>query len=330
MFDRYLLTGATGFLGSWVVQELIAGSVPVRALVLPGDPLSALLPQRVEQTSGDVTDPASLTAFFRDAGPDTCLIHCAGMISIASRPGAKIYHVNVEGTGALVHQCFKHQVGRMVYVSSVHALPEKPPGQIITEEADFSPEKVTGAYAQTKAMATRLVLAAAGEGLNASVVFPSGLIGPGSRQEDSFTVMAKRFLGGQLPFAVRGGYDFADVRDVARGILACAARGRRGEGYILSGGYMTIQAMLSAMGKAAGVQHRPICLPLALARWVAPHFERKTLRQGKPLFFTPYSVGVLASNGLFSHAKAAQELGYTVRGAEDTLGDMARWIMQEG
>lgn len=323
MFDRYLITGATGFLGRAVVQALSAAAVPLRALVLPEDPLSDLLPEGVEQIPGDVTNPASLEDFFRGAGADTCLIHCAGMISIASRPGAKIYHVNVEGTGALIHQCFKHQVGRMVYVSSVHALPEKPKGQIITEEADFSPEKVTGAYAQTKAMATRLVLAAAGQGLNASVVFPSGLIGPGSMQDDSFTVMARRFLQGKLPLAVRGGYDFADVRDVAAGIIACAGKGRKGEGYILSGHYMTIQAMLDIMGRAAGVKHRPLYLPLGLAKLAAPHFERKALRQGTPLFFTPYSVGVLASNGRFSRAKAEQELGYQVRGMEETVRDMA-------
>lgn len=329
MFDRYLITGATGFLGRAVVQALTGGDIPVRALVLPGDPLSSLLPEGVEQTPGDVTNPASLEDFFRDAGADTCLIHCAGMISIASRPGAKIYHVNVEGTNALVHQCFRHQVGRMVYVSSVHALPEKPHGQIITEEADFSPEKVTGAYAQTKAMATRLVLAAAGQGLNASVVFPSGLIGPGSMQDDSFTLMARRFLQGKLPFAVRGGYDFADVRDVAKGIIACAAKGRKGEGYILSGRYMTIREMLAIMGRAAGVKHRPLYLPLGLAKLAAPHAERKALRQGTPLFFTPYAVGVLGSNGRFSRDKAERELGYTVRGMEETLGDMAGLIMKE-
>ena len=66
-------------------------------------------------------------------------------------------------------------------------------------------------------------------------VFPSGIIGPSDIQGGSFTSMAKSFLAGRLPSVVRGGYDFVDVRDVADGILACAAGGAPGEGYILSG-----------------------------------------------------------------------------------------------
>lgn len=77
-----------------------------------------------------------------------------------------------------------------------------------------------GEYAKSKASATELIFDAAQHGLSASVVFPSGIIGPGDVQCGSFTAMAKAFLAGKLPIAVHGGYDFVDVRDVANGILA--------------------------------------------------------------------------------------------------------------
>lgn len=220
-------------------------------------------------------------------------------------------------------------MGKMVYVSSVHAIPEKPKGCIITEDCEFSPGLVDGDYAKSKAAATELVFDAAERGLNASIVLPSGIIGPGDLQGGSFTSMARSFLAGKLPLAVRGGYDFVDVRDVANGILACSESGEPGKGYILSGCYVTIHRMLQLVGKAAKLKHRPICLPLGLARLAAPYYERRSLRERKPLFFTPYSVSVLASNGQFSHAAASKCFAYQPRPMEETLGDMTAWLLEQ-
>ena len=131
-----------------------------------------------------------------------------------------------------------------------------------------------------------MVFSAAQKGLNVSIVFPSGIIGPGDVLGGSFTSMAKSFLTGKLPFAVRGGYDFVDVRDVAKGILACAENGEPGKGYILSGHYITIRRMLQIVGKAARLIYRPICLPLKLARLAAPYYERRCLKE-KSRFSSP-------------------------------------------
>ena len=327
MFDKYLVTGATGFLGRAVAEELVRRKAQVHALVLHDDPYTDLLPKEVRTVIGDVCDKSSLSDFFADADSRTCVIHCAGIVSVASRPGPRLYQVNVGGTWKVLRQCMEHDVGKMVYVSSVHAIPEKPKGCIISEDCEFSPGLVDGDYAKSKAAATELVFDAAERGLNASIVFPSGIIGPGDLQGGSFTSMEKSFLSGKLPFAVRGGYDFVDVRDVARGILACSESGEPGKGYILSGCYVTIRRMLQLVGKAAKLKYRSICLPLGLARLAAPYYERRSLRERKPLFFTPYSVSVLASNGQFSHAAASECFAYHPRPVEDTLQDMTAWLL---
>ena len=329
MFDRYLVTGATGFLGRVVAEELVRRKAQVHALVLHDDPYTDLLPKEVRTVIGDVCDKSSLSDFFADADSRTCVIHCAGIVSVASRPGPRLYQVNVGGTWRVLRQCMEHDVGKMVYVSSVHAIPEKPKGCIISEDCEFSPGLVDGDYAKSKAAATELVFDAAERGLNASIVFPSGIIGPGDLQGGSFTSMAKSFLSGKLPFAVRGGYDFVDVRDVARGILACSESGEPGKGYILSGHYVTIRRMLQLVGKAAKLKYRSLCLPLGLARLAAPYYERRSLRERKPLFFTPYSVSVLASNGQFSHAAASERFAYQPRPIEETLGDMTAWLLNQ-
>ena len=97
----------------------------------------------------------------------------------------------------------------------------------------------------------------------------------------------------------------------------------------MSGHYVTIRKMLQLVGKTAKLKYRPICLPLGLARLAAPYYERRSLRERKPLFFTPYSVSVLASNGQFSHAAASERFAYQPRPMEETLRDMTAWLLEQ-
>ncbi len=329
MFEKYLITGATGFLGRTVLAQLKDAKPEIRALVMDGDPLARELPQNVRVMAGDVCDEAALERFFAGADEHTCVIHCAGMISVATHPGDRIYRVNVDGTKNVLKRCRELGIGKLVYVSSVHAIPEKPKGMEIAETTVFSPELVKGDYAKSKAMATALVLQAAKEGLNASVVFPSGIIGPGDLGKGSITNMLLSFLAGKLPLAVKGGYDFVDVRDVAAGILACAERGLPGHGYILSGHYATIRDILDLVKKTVNLRRSVSYLPICFAKLVAPIYEKISLRRCEPLYFTPYSIAVLDSNGAFSRNAAATALGYTPRPLSSTIRDTVLWLKEK-
>ncbi len=327
---KYLVTGATGFLGSAVTAELLAHGAKVYALVLPDDPLSASLPEGVTAVVGDVCDEASLARFFSFSDSETFVVHCAGIVSISSQPGAKLYKVNVEGTRNIISQCFSHNVAKLVYVSSVHVIPEAPPGLVMSEPVSVSDSLVRGHYAKSKAMATSLVMDAIRNRLTASLVFPSGIIGPGDAREGSVTQMLSSFLAGKLPFAVRGGYDFVDVRDAAKGIVACAEHGKSGSGYILSGRYVSIREFLELVKKEAGLKQAVRCLPIGIAKRIAPLYERISEKKGKTPFFTPYSISVLASNGLFSHQAATAAFGYAPRPLPATLRDTLLWLRGEG
>ena len=329
MYQTYLITGATGFLGRAVLQLLLAHSCRILALVMDKDPLAYTIPENVTVFCGDLTDKDTLRSFFAAGGDNFCVLHCAGIVSVASKPDEAIYRVNVQGTQNIVDLCREFGASRLIYVSSVHAIPEKPAPETITETGRFVPDDILGDYGKSKAMASVLVLEAAQNGLNASVVLPSGLIGPGDLSCGNTTRMLLAFCRGRLPFGVKGGYDFVDVRDVAAGVLACAERGKAGECYILSGHYTTIQDMFSLTASQLGRKAPKFCVSATLASCAAPVFEKIAQLRGKRPFFTPYSIAVLRSNGHFSNAKASRELGFHARPLKETLRSTILWFQEQ-
>lgn len=330
MFDRYLVTGATGFLGRAVVELLAAMGARVTALALPGDPAVRMLPEGVKVIEGDVCKRESLRAFFRNGGKNVCLIHCAGMVSIRTRPGPQLRRVNVDGTWNILSLCRHYDVGKLVYVGSVHAIPEQKKGRVMIEVREFSPKQVSGAYAKSKAEATAMVLEAAKKGLNACVVQPTGIVGARDVAMGSMSSMIAAFCKGDLRMGVRGGYDFVDVRDVARGVVSCCGRGRAGECYILSGEYISIPQMLKLLARETGRKPVRFFAPTWLARAAAPFAEGISMLRHKKPYFTPYAISVLSSNGRFSHEKATGALDYMPRPFIITLRDTLTWLNATG
>jgi dihydroflavonol-4-reductase len=332
---RFIVTGANGHLGNVLVRELIARGEEVVALALPGDPSPALNGVAVPKRAVDIRDAAGvervIAAEVRAAAPGgVVVIHTAGIVSIASTHSEELAAVNVGGTTNVANACLNQGVDRLIYVSSVHAIPELPHGETIAEVGDFAPERVVGGYACTKAAATALVLDAARRGLDAVVVHPSGIAGPGDFGRTHFTQLVVDYLGGKLRAYVAGGYDFVDVRDVAAGILAAAERGKRGECYILSNRYVTVRGLLQTMDRVTGVHRATVALPMTLAKLTAPLSELHYRLLRQPPLYTSYSLYTVGSNACFSHEKATRALGYCPRPLEATIADTVDWLRRQG
>ena len=228
----YIITGANGHLGNTLIRILRKTEVEIRGLLLPTEHRKER--ENIHYFHGDVRDTDTLSSLFEGlSDAEVIVIHTAGIIDIAGTVSSQMYAVNVEGTRNIVKLCQEYGVKRLVYVSSVHAIPEKR-WSVQREVHHFSPEEVVGGYAKTKAEATQLVLDAVSEGLDAVVVHPSGIIGPYDSSENHLVQMITDYIRGKLPACVRGGYDLVDVRDVAAGCIAAAEKGRTGECYILS------------------------------------------------------------------------------------------------
>lgn len=322
-----VVTGGTGHVGNVLVRELVRRGERVRAVVPAGEDRLPIAGLDVEVLSGDVRDAESLARAF--AGTDT-VFHLAGIVTISSGKRALLDAVNVRGTRNVVAACLAAGVRRLVYTSSVHALVEPPSGTPVCETADFAPDRLLGDYAQSKARASSEVLAGVRRGLDAVLVFPSGIIGPHDHKGSEMGELIRDIARGRLGAYVDGAYDFVDVRDVVQGLLLAAAKGRAGEGYILSGERITVRALIALAGEVAGVRPRARRLPFWLARVAAifaPLYYR--LRRRKPRF-TSYSLKVLLSNCLMDRGKAERELGYSPRPLRQAIAETIAWLRESG
>ena len=322
----YIITGANGHLGGTLVRALQGLPVEVRGLILPGE--AAVDRGNVRYYRGDVCQPDTLRPLFEDLeeGAAIRVIHTAGIVDISEDVSPKVYDVNVNGTRNVLALC-REFGARLVYVSSVHAIPEADDNLVQEEIRAFSPDRVIGGYAKTKAEATQAVLDAARDGLDAVVVQPSGILGPFEASGNHMVQMVSDYVHGRLPACVVGGYDFVDVRDVAKGCLQAAEKGRRGECYILSNRRYEIRDLLRMIRSVCGGRRLPV-LPMWMARAAAPLLQAwAKLRHERPLYMR-YSLHALGSNSKFSHDKATMELGYHPRDLFQTIKDTVAWLKQ--
>jgi dihydroflavonol-4-reductase len=324
-FQGAAVTGATGHLGNVLVRELVRRGKRVRALVEPGDDGRALAGLDVEIVRGDVLRPETLAAAF--AGVDV-VFHLAGVVSISSLDIDRVRTVNVDGTRNVVRAARQAGVGRLVYTSSVHALTEPAPGGVLTEAAGYDPERAPGDYGKAKAAASRIVLDAVGEGLDAVVVNPVYVVGPFDYRLSEIGEVIVMFSRFPVPAGMDGRYDFIDVRDVAVGHVLAAERGRTGESYLLSGERMTVREMMRILAGLAGRTPPRVFIPLGIAAGlarIAPLFERVT---GRRALLTPYAVHTLAVDFEISDRKAREDLGHASRPVEQALRDAWAWMME--
>jgi dihydroflavonol-4-reductase len=328
----YLLTGAAGFLGSSITRELMEQKKYIRTLVLKGDPAITSVPKEADIILGDLLDNVSLSHFFSvPENIDVIVIHCASIVTVNPDYDQKVYDVNVIGTKNIIKKCLERKVNKLVYISSIGAIPELPNGQIIREVEYFNPDKVIGYYGKTKAEATQIVIdAVRTHGLDASIVFPSGICGPHDYAFGYFSTFIIDFIKGKIPSGIAGSFNAVDVRDLAKGIVSCAINGRKGEGYIMSNSKVTMREMFDIISVQSGCKNVKLILPIWSARILAVLASIGSAIIKKPAALTDFAVYNLARNNTLSSEKAMKELDYQVRPFAETIADEIAWLRAEG
>ncbi|MBQ1312415.1 MAG: NAD-dependent epimerase/dehydratase family protein [Blautia sp.] len=329
----YLVTGAAGFLGGTVCRQLIDEGKKVRAFILPNDPARKFVPEEAEIVEGDLTDIESLKPFFAlPEGAEAVVLHIASIVTSSPDFNQKVIDVNVGGTKNIIELCLgTPQVRKLVYCSSTGAIPEQPEGTAIKEIDYFDETKVPGCYAMSKALASQEVLDAIHHrGLNACIVHPSGIMGPGDYAIGEPTQNLIRIINGELPMGIDGDFNLCDVRDLAQGMIAAVSKGRCGECYILANEPVTFKEFCRMVTDESGGKKVSVFLPTFAANLMARMMEAKAKKSGEKALMTSFNVYSMARNNRFDSSKAKEELGYTTRSYEETIHDMVQWLLAEG
>lgn len=280
----YLVTGGAGFLGSHVCRELLKMGERVRVLVLKGDSSRRAIPQNVEIVEGDLCDKESMEDFFMiPEGMESVVIHCASMVTVNPEFSKKLMDINVDGTQNIINLCLSHkECKKLVYVGSTGAIPASPKGQKITEVREYKAddERVVGWYSKSKAMATQRVLDAVKlHGLNACVVEPTGIMGPEDPAIGETTGTIMRIINGELQVGIQGGFNLADVRDLAHGCVMAVDKGRAGETYILGNEEITFEKMCNILALESGCEGPKMFLSLEQASIMINKMKKKQRRR---------------------------------------------------
>ncbi|MBQ9810741.1 MAG: NAD-dependent epimerase/dehydratase family protein [Spirochaetales bacterium] len=320
----FVVTGANGHLAGTIIRYLRTRNCQVRGLILPYEENTDV--SNVRYYKGDITDKESLGPLFSHGCNDEMIvIHAAGIVSLQKKHSPEMLRVNVDGTRNVIQACLENKVKRLLYVSSVHAIPEGNRKDPIRETGHFSEDAVKGSYSRTKAIASQMVLDAGAKGLDVVIVHPSGIYGPFDTGRNHITQMIIDYMEDRLRFGIKGGYDFVDVRDVAKGCIAVAEKGRSGECYILSNRYISVPALLEFLSLETGGR-KIRSVPSWLAKLILPVIRLLGRVSGSRSLITGFSLDVLRSNVRFSHSKATLELEYVPRSMEDTVRDTLRYL----
>ena len=322
---RIAVTGANGHIGCNLVRLLLEEGHEPRLLIHQRQ--DAIADLTAEQLRGDVTDPTIVTRLVRGAD---AVIHAAGRISIDGDRDGSLTRVNTLGTRTVVDACLAEGVGRLVHFSTIHTYDPFPLDQPL-DESRPPVSRHASAYDRSKLLADQAVRDAVARGLDAVIVAPTSVIGPNDHYPSLLGQAVIDIVRGRLPMLVPGGYDFVDVRDLGRGVLAALHRGGRGETYLLPGHYLTIRELAGLIGQASGRRAPQAVLPAWLLRGLVPVFRGVAWASGTAPVLTEESLRALTdSNPWISSAKAERELGYSKRPAVETVADTIAWFRQVG
>lgn len=325
--DPTLVTGASGFVGAAVARVLIQAGHRVRLTTRPGSDLRNFQGLDTEIVQLDLSSPETFAPALQGC---RYLFHVAADYRLWVPDKAAMYHVNVDGSVALLKAAAAAGVERSIYTSSVAALGLTEDGSPADETTLIKPAHHIGAYKGSKYDAEQAIRALAGAGQNIVIVNPSTPVGPGDVKPTPTGKLILDAARGRMPAYVDTGLNVVHVEDVATGHLLALEKGACGRSYILGGEDLMLRDLLALIAKAAQRTAPNLRLPIAPLMPLAWVMERIAELTGQSPLMTPEILSMARKKMFFSSARAMTELGYVPRPAKLAVTDALAWFRSKG
>lgn len=320
--NNILITGGTGFIGSALAVALVDRGYCVSVLHRHTSDLTRLRNIDVRHCIGDILDVQALRTHIR--GHDT-VFHTAAMISFWKPRHAAMFECNVNGTRTVIDACIAEGIHRFVHTSSIAAIGRPSVrGACANETSKYNWQSRTNGYKESKHRAEIEVLNGITRGLDAVIVNPGVVIGPGDTAFNGGAIIRTAASGLALVYP-QGGMNVVYVDDVVKGMIAAAERGAVGERYILGGENVTHRQAFTIAAEITGTRAPFIPLPLAGVKLGARLFDLwGMLTHREPMLTTELVSGAGLFN-YYSSDKAVRELGYTITSYREAVRKTYEW-----
>jgi len=321
IFDRMILiTGATGFVGSYLAKLLLERGEKIRAIKRASSLLNLLgnYAEKIDWVEGDILDVVSLEEAMKGVSR---VYHCAAMISFAAKDTEALMKVNIEGTANVMNAAIYAGVEKVVHVSSVAAFGLPIQGKIIDEK--YSDPNINKAfwYFRSKQYGEREAWRAAEEGLSVVVACPGTILGAGWWDAEPNSIFGAVANG--LSFYTTATNGFVDVRDVAEALVLLMEKGANGEKYILVSENLSYKELIWQVADEMKVRRPSIAAKkwLLTLAWISESV--KTIFTKKEPLVTRESAAIAGVSFMYSNEKIKQ-LCFSFRPIRTTISDTTK------
>jgi farnesol dehydrogenase len=323
---KCLVTGATGFIGSRLVEELLALGYQVNALVRSPNKLSDAVRKKIDVYQGDVLNPESIVRSMKGC---SVVFHLAAFAGIWAKDHMLPYKINVTGTRNVLNAALELKINKVVYTSTAGTL--SPSGNSVPVDENVPlPEVYQTDYELSKRQAEQVCRDFNNLGLNVVVVNPTRVYGPGLlSKSNSLTILIKKYLKGSWRFLPGNGKSIGNycyIDDVVKGQILALNNGVPGENYILGGANASFKEFFTHVSRLSGKNytlfHIPDSLLMAYSEFqlfLAEHFGREPL-------ITPPWVRRYRQDRLVSSKKAIENLRYEITPIHHALENTIQWL----
>ncbi len=324
------VTGGTGFIGTKLVNALLAKGHTVRCLTRSTSNRSGLSHERVQFVEGNLMDPDSLRRGMKGCSQ---VYHLAAYAKNWSKDPREFYRQNVDGMHNVFDAAEQSRVKRIVLTSTIVTMGPSRPGEVRDESMPRITPKYYTEYEESKALGEQQALERVKKGLPAVIVNPTRVYGPGKLTEgNSVSLMIDMYDRGKVPVLLNNGINVGNyvlVDDLVQGHILAMERGKVGERYILGGENAALRDIFRMVDEVSGKTHTQFPLPAGLAMLYGRFEQKKAELLGLYPQITPGWVETFLQDWAYKCTKAETQLGYRITPLKEGIRKTYIWLIEQ-